>query len=427
MTLWPAFLMLLLLAINVPVAVAMIAPAALFFFISGDLPIDIFAQRIVATTDSFPLLALPFFILAGSIMNSSGITRHLLKLADAFVGHFAGGLAQISVLLAALMGGFTASANADAAMLAKMLGPTMIKRGYAPAFAAAVTACSSIIAVIIPPGIGLIVYAYLANVSVGRLFIAGLVPGIFLTIALLLAVYLVSKRRGYAPMRERMLSKKEIWLITREAVWAIMLPVFIVLGIRNGVFTPTEAGAMAVLYATFIGIFVHRELKWKHVASIIRETLHTTAIVMLIICAASTFGYYMVWERIPTQAANALVMFTQNPYLMLLLVNVLLIFVGMMIEGTAALILLTPILAPVAIKLGIDPIQFGIIMVLNLTIGGVTPPVGTLSFTTSSTLRVPFIETARESLPLLAALLAVLALVTLVPAISLALPNLLMN
>ncbi|MFC7396875.1 TRAP transporter large permease [Chelatococcus sp. GCM10030263] len=427
MTLWPAFLMLALLAINVPVAIAMIAPAFLFFLFGGDLPLDLIAQRIVATTDSFPLLALPFFILAGSIMNSAGITRNLLKLADAFVGHFAGGLAQISVLLATLMGGFTASANADAAMLAKMLGPTMIRRGYAPGFAAAVTACSSIIAVIIPPGIGLIVYAYLANVSVGRLFIAGIVPGIVLTLALLIAVYLVAKRRGYAPIRTRMMSGPELGRTILEAGWALTLPVFIVVGIRNGFFTPTEAGAIAVVYATLIGVFMHRELKWKHVPGIIRETLHTTAVVMLIICAASTFGYYMVWERIPTEAANALVQLTSNPYVMLLLVNILLLFVGMLIEGTAALILLTPILAPVAVKLGIDPIQFGIIMVLNLTLGGVTPPVGTLSFTTSSALHVRFVETVRESLPLLLALMTVLALVTAIPSLSLALPNLVMN
>lgn len=427
MTLWPAFLLLALLAINVPVAIAMIAPAFLFFLFSGDLPMDLIAQRIVATTDSFPLLALPFFILAGSLMNSAGITRRLLNLADAIVGHFAGGLAQISVLLAALMGGFTASANADAAMLAKMLGPTMIRKGYAPGFAAAVTAASSIIAVIIPPGIGLIIYAYLANVSVGRLFIAGIVPGLVLTLALLLTVYIVSKRRGYKPTRERMVSLGELGRTALDAAWAITLPIFIVVGIRNGVFTPTEAGAIAVIYSALIGIFAYRELKWTHLPGIIRETLHTTAVVMLIICAASTFGYYMVWERIPTQAATALTQLTNNPYLMLLLVNVLLLLVGMMIEGTAALIILTPILAPVAVKLGIDPVQFGIVMVLNLTIGGITPPVGTLSFTTSSTLRVPFIHTARESLPLLFAMLCVLALLSLVPALSLTLPNLLMR
>jgi tripartite ATP-independent transporter DctM subunit len=303
----------------------------------------------------------------------------------------------------------------------------MIKRGYSPGFAAAVTACSSIIAVIIPPGIGLIVYAYLANVSVGRLFIAGIVPGLVLTLTMLVAVYLVAKTRGYAPVRTRMVSIGELGRTALEAVWALTLPVFIVVGIRYGVFTPTEAGAIAVLYATFVGVFVHRELKWRHVPGIIRETLHTTAVVMLIICAASTFGYYMVWERIPTQAATALVQLTSNPYLMLLLVNILLLLVGMLIEGTAALILLTPILAPVAIKLGIDPIQFGIVMVLNLTLGGVTPPVGTLSFTTSSALRVPFVQTVRASLPLLAALLLVLALVSFIPSLSLALPNLLMN
>lgn len=427
MILWPALLLLVLLAINVPVAISMLAPAILFFMIGGEVPLDLVAQRVVATTDSFPLLALPFFILAGCIMNSAGITRHLLKLADAFVGHMTGGLAQISVLLAALMGGFTASANADAAMLAKMLGPTMIQRGYAPAFAAAVTACSSIIAVIIPPGIGLIIYAYLANVSVGRLFIAGIVPGIVLTLALIVAIYFVAKRRGYVAARSKMVSLRELASTARGAIWALTLPIFIVVMIRNGVVTPTEAGAVAVLYSIFVGVVLHRELKWSHVPEIIRETLHTTAIVMLIICAASTFGYYLTWERLPTAAATALVAMTSNPYVMLLFVNVLLLLVGMAIEGSAALILLTPILAPVAIKLGIDPIQFGIIMVLNLTLGGVTPPVGTLSFTTSSVLRASFIETARESLPLLAAMLAVLTLLCVVPSLSLALPNLLMK
>jgi len=426
MTLWPAFMLLALLAFNIPVAVSLIAPALLFFQLNGDLPIDLVAQRIVATTDSFPLLALPFFVLAGAIMNAAGITRQLLNLADAFVGHFVGGMAQVAVLLSTLMGGFTASANADAAMLAKMLGPTMIRQGYAPGFAAAVTACAAIIAVIIPPGIGLIVYAYLANVSVGRLFIAGIVPGILLTFTLMVAVYLVSRHRGYVPARTRMVSGAELLRAFRDAIWALTLPLFIIVGIRNGVFTPTEAGAIAVLYATFVGIVLHRELRWAHIPGIMRETLHTTAVVMMIICAASTFGYYMVWERVPTEAANALVRLTQNPAVLLLLVNVLLLLVGMVIEGTAALILLTPILAPVAIKLGIDPIQFGIVMVLNLTIGGVTPPVGTLSFTTASALKVPFITVARETLPLLAALLVALGLVSAIPQISLALPNLLM-
>ncbi len=426
MTLWPAFLLLAFLALNMPVAVALIAPALLFFQVNGELPLDLVAQRIVATTDSFPLLALPFFVLAGAIMNAAGITRQLLNLADAFVGHFTGGLAQISVMLSAMMGGFTASANADAAMLAKMLGPTMIRRGYAPGFAAAVTACAAIIAVIIPPGIGLIVYAYLANVSVGRLFVAGIIPGILLTIILMVAVYLVSRHRGYVPARTRMASGQELLKAFRDAIWALTLPLFIIVGIRNGVFTPTEAGAIAVVYATFVGIVLHRELRWSHVPGIIRETLHTTGVVMLIICAASTFGYYMVWERIPAEAANALVRLTQNPAVLLLLVNILLLLVGMVIEGTAALILLTPILAPVAIKLGIDPIQFGVVMVLNLTIGGVTPPVGTLSFTTASALKVPFVTVARESLPLLAALLFTLGLISAVPQLSLALPNLLM-
>ncbi|MFJ3048270.1 TRAP transporter large permease [Herbaspirillum chlorophenolicum] len=427
MTLWPAFLMFLLLAINVPVAIAMIAPAMLYFFIGGDLPIDLVSQRIVSTTESFPLLALPFFVLAGSIMNAAGITRRLLALAEAFVGHFVGGLAQINILLATMMGGLTASANADAAMLAKMLGPSMVRGGYSAGFAAATIACSSVIVAMIPPSIGMIVYAYLANVSVGKLFIAGVIPGLLLAVALMVAVYLVSKKRGYVPARSKMATGKELWRAFTDSVWALSLPVFIIIGIRGGVFTPTEAGAIAVLYAAFVGVVLHRELRWKHVPIILSETIATTSVVMLIICSAATLGYYMVWEDIPAQLASTLISLTNHPGLLLLLINVLLLLVGMVIEGTAALILLTPILVPVILKLGIDPVHFGIIMVLNLTLGGAHPPVGTLLFTTCSILKVSLANATKESLSLLLAMLIVLTLVTAVPQISLLLPSLLMQ
>jgi TRAP-type transport system large permease protein len=426
MTLWPVLLMVVLLVLNVPVALTMIAPPLLYFFLSGDLPIDLVAQRIVATTESYPLLALPFFVLAGSIMNAAGITKRLLSLADAFVGHLVGGLAQVCVIVATLLGGLTASANADAAMLAKMLGPTMIQKGYSRGFAAAVVSCSAMITAMIPPGIGLIVYAYLANVSVGRLFIAGIVPGLLLAAALMGAIYLVARHRNYKSAHAERVSLTVLWHRFVDSIWALTLPIFIVVGIRYGVFTPTEAGAIAVLYATFVGIFLHRELKWSHVPEILRETVAVTSVVMLIIAASSVFSYYMVWERIPSQLATALTALTDSPVLLLLLINIFLLLVGMPLEGTAALILITPILVPVVTKLGIDPIHFGVIMVLNLTIGGVTPPVGTLTFTATSILKVPSSEYTREAMPLLLALLAVLALITAVPQLSLFLPNLLM-
>lgn len=426
MTIWPAFLMFVLIAINVPVAIAMLAPAVLYFLTSGDLPVDLVAQRIVSTTESFPLLALPFFVMAGSIMNATGITRRLLNLADAFVGHFVGGAAQVTILLATMMGGLTASANADAAMMARMLGPTMVRQGYPPGLAAAVVACSSIIVAMIPPGIGLIVYAYLANVSVGRLFLAGIVPGLLIAVALMTTVYIISKRRGYKPVRTRMASAKELRAAFVDAIWALTLPVFIIVGIRSGYFTPTEAGAMAVVYAIIVGVVFHRELRWHQLPEIMRETVGTTAVVMLIICAAAILGHYMVWENVPTQIAKALVSLTSNAGVLLLLINVLLLLLGMVIEGTAGLILLTPILVPVILKLGIDPIQFGIVMVLNLTMGGAHPPVGTLLFTSSSILKVNIGPATREALPLLLAMLLVLALVTAVPQVSLFLPNLVM-
>lgn len=360
-------------------------------------------------------------------MNYAGITRRLLNFADALAGHLVGGLAQVNVILATLMGGLSASANADAAMQAKMLGTEMVKRGFSPGFAAAVTACSAVITPIIPPGIGLIIYGFLADVSIGKLFIGGIVPGLLLCVGLMIAIHFVSRKRGYKPMRERMVGPVELGKHFVAALGALSIAAFILFGIRYGVFTPTEAGAMTVVYASMVGFFVHRELKLAHFPAIITETVIATSAVMLIICAASAFGFYMTWERIPMQAAQFLIKLTNDPNVLLLLINLLLILAGMLIEGTAALILLTPIFVPVITKLGIDPIHFGLIMIVNLTIGGVTPPVGTLMFVSCSVLRVSIQRFTVEALPLLAALFAVLALITYVPELVLWLPSRMMD
>jgi tripartite ATP-independent transporter DctM subunit len=420
----PLLLLLLFFAINIPVGFALgLAAIAYFLILADGLPMEVFVQRLIAPTDSFPLLAVPFYILAGTIMNYAGITRRLMALADTLVGHWVGALAQVNVLLATMMGGLSASATADAAMQAKMLGPEMTKRGYDPSFSAAVIACAAVITPIIPPGLGFIIYGFIADVSVGRLFIGGIVPGLLTCAALMIAVQIVSKRRGYLPERAKMVPAAEIGRAFIDALGALSLAAFILIGIRYGFFTPTEAGAMAVIYALLVGFFWHRELKIAHLPEIILEATMATAVVMIIICFASSFGYYMTWEKIPPRIAGWIVSISQNPWILLLLINLLLIVVGMLIEGTAALILLTPIFVPVVAKVGIDPVHFGLVIVLNLTIGGVTPPVGTLMYTTSAILRVKLDRFSIEALPFLAAMFAVLFLITYVPDLVLFLPN----
>jgi tripartite ATP-independent transporter DctM subunit len=427
LNLLPLLVLLVLFAINLPVAFAM-AMAALTFFLQGSgPPMGIYVQRLVAAADSFPLLAVPFFILVGTIMNHAGITRRLLVLAEALVGHWRGGLAHANVALSTMMGGLSASANADAAMQAKMLGPEMVQRGYQPAFVAAITACSAVVTPIIPPGIGLIIYGFLADVSIGRLFIGGIVPGLLICAALMVATAIVAHKRGYQPVRERFVSGPELWAAFKDAGFALTIPVFILVGIRFGIFTPTEAGAMTVVYATLVGSLAHGELKLKDAPGILLETVLATSTVMLIICAAGAFGFYMAWERIPPQLAALLATLTDDPWLLLLFVNILLLGIGMLLEGTAALILLAPILVPVVAAHGIDPVHFGLVIVVNLTIGAVTPPVGTLMYTTTTILGTTLQDFVRESWPFVLALLAVLALITYVPALVLFLPNLLMG
>lgn len=423
----PVLLMFVLFVLDIPIAFGIAIAALSYFFFADGLPLRVFVQKLVQSTDSFPLLAVPFFICAGSIMNRAGITRRLLNLADAMVGHMVGGLAQANVVLATLMGGLSASSNAEAAMQAKMLGTEMVRRGYSAGFAAAVTACAAVITPIIPPGIGLIIYGYLSDVSVGRLFIGGIVPGLLLCVALMVAIHWMSKKRGYKPLRERRVPARELARAFVEATGALSIIAFILIGIRQGIFTPTEAGAMTVVYAALIGAFWHRELKWEAAPKIIVETVLATAAVMIIICAAGAFGFYMSWERLPARGAEFLVGLTREPWLLLLLINVGLIFVGMLIEGTAALILLTPILVPAITKLGIDPLHFGLIMVVNLTLGGVTPPVGTMMFTTCSILRVKIETFTKEGWPLMLAMFVVLLLMTYVPGLVTWLPTRLMG
>ncbi len=421
----PVIVVFLLYFSGIPIAYALFGASISYFtFIDNTSPTHLILQKFVTSTQSFPLLAIPFFIMAGSIMNYAGISSKLMKFAEVLTGHMSGGLAQVNVLLSVLMGGVSGSANADAAMQSKMLVPEMEKRGYDRPFAAAITAASSAVTPVIPPGINLIVYALIASVSVTDMFMAGYVPGILMAGLLMLTVSFISKRRGYKPSREKRATGKEIIAQLKESIWALLFPFGIIAGLRLGVFTASEAGAIAVVYCLLVGIVIYRQLKPEHFWPVLKETVYGTSSVVLIIVAASFFGYYLNWERIPQLITNSLLEITQNKWLMLMLINVLLLVLGMFLEGGAALIILAPLLVPVVKELGVDPVHFGLICIVNIMIGGITPPFGSMMFTVSAITDTPLGAIMKESIPFIIAMLIALLIVTYCEPLIMFLPNL---
>ena len=421
----PILVLFILFFCNIPISFALFTSSLFYFiFINTNTYPDLILQTFIKSAESFPLLAIPFFIMAGAVMNYSGISARLMAVAEVLSAHMKGGLAQVNVLLSTLMGGISGSANADAAMECKILVPEMVKRGYSKEFSAAVTAASSAITPVIPPGINLIIYSLIANVSVAKMFLAGYIPGILMCIGLMITVYFISKKRNYRPIRKEKASVKEIIFELKKSFWALFLPFGIIMGMRAGFFTPTEAGAIAVVYCVLVGFFIYKELKIRYFLEIIRETVYGTSSVMFIIIGATVFGQYLNWERIPYLIGEFLVNFTDNKYLFLILVNLILLFVGMFIEGGAAMIILAPLLVPTALQLGIDPVHLGIIIIVNIMLGGLTPPFGSMMFLTCSIVKVEVKDFIRESIPFMIALLAILMLVTFVPGLVLFLPKL---
>ena len=369
----PIIIALVLYFTGIPIAYALFAAALTYFgFIDTTTVPCLLMQKFITSTQSFPFLAIPFFIMCGSIMNYGGISARLMDFADALTGHLPGGLAQINVLLSMLMGGCSGSANADAAMECKLLVPEMEKRGYGKGFSAAITAASSCVTPIIPPGINLIVYGLIAGASVGQLFAAGYIPGLLMAVTLMIAVAIIAKKRGYAPSRPRRATLGEIGRQALKSFWALFFPLGIIMGMRFGIFTPTEAGGVGVLYCLIVGKFVYKGLKKEHFVPILRETISGTATVMLIIVSATVFGYYLNWENIPTMLLNAVSSFASNKFLVLLVMNVVLLIVGMFLEGGAALIILAPLMVPIVKAAGIDLVHFGIVCNVNIMIGGLT-------------------------------------------------------
>ncbi len=423
---YPIIILFTLFFLNIPIAFALIGASMYYFvFVDNIMSMNMIMQRFVTSIESFPYLAVPFFIMVGSVMNYSGISNSLMAMAEVLAGHMAGGLAQVNVVLSMMMGGISGSANADAAMQSKILVPEMRKRGFSAAFSAAVTAASSSVSPVIPPGTNLIIYALIANVSVSKMFLAGYTPGILMTLALMITVHIISKKRGYLPSRDKMAGPKEIAIQFKDSIWALLIPFGIILGMRFGLFTPTEAGGMAVLFCVVIGTFVYKKLKLRHIPIILRDTVYGTGSVMFLIIGAKVFGYYLTLERIPQTITTFLMDFTDNKFVLLIIINLLLLFVGMFIEGGAALIILAPLLVPAVTSMGIDPIHFGVILIVNIMIGGITPPFGSMMFTTCTIVGVKLDDFVKEIIPFIVALMLVLMLLTYSAPVAMFIPNLL--
>lgn len=413
-----------LMALGVPVAFVMLG-SSIFYFVENPMMASIVAQRMSSSLESFPLLAVPFFVFAGAAMARGGIADKLYDLADGLVGHWRGGLAQIGVLNSLFMGAMSGSSNADAAIDARTLVPIMRRQGYSNGFGSVISAVSGVIAPMMPPSIGLIIYGLLTDTSIGRLFLGGIVPAFLITIALSLTVRYVSVKRNYAPNRERRMPLRQIAGRGRAAFWALMMPAMLIFGLRVGWFTPTELGAVAAIYALAVGLFIYRGFGVGDIFSLLKESAFTTASVMFIVAAAGVLSVILALEQVPQHVVTALLQISDNKHVVLVIIMVALLVLGTVLEGLALLVILAPLLLQVTQQLGIDPIHFGVLLVFNTTIGSVTPPVGTVLYTVCSITKCSIEDFTRELVPFLVVLMALLLLMAFVPPIVTFLPNLL--
>ena len=414
---------LLLMFLKVPVFASVMAGACFYLLFTPSVSGFVIVQQVMQGMSSIPLLAIPFFVAAGVLMNLSGITRRIMALCIVIVGRMTGGLAQVNTLMSTMMGGLSGSNLADAAMTAKILVPEMEDQGYSKEFASVVTAVSAMITPLIPPGIGMIVYASLAHASVGQMFIAGIGVGLLLMFSMLLMNFFIAKKRGYTSIRTDKPTSKEFWLALKHAILPLCLPIVIIGVIRFGIATPTEAGSFAVIYAIVLG-FLYRNLNLKKLIEGLKETLMTTAAIMLIIGAVSSLAFVLLNERVPQNVLNFFIENIDSRFLFLIVINIFLLLVGMFMEGNAAAVMLIPILAPIASFYGVNLVHLGMIWVFNMSIGAITPPMGTLMYVTCGITGCSVRAFLREAIPYFIMLLVCLLLITYVPQISLGLVHL---
>lgn len=408
-----AVIMLVLLFLKVPVYISVLGASAIYFILADANPI-VYAQQAITGVESISLLAIPFFVCAGIVMNYTGVTSRIMDFCSVLTGRMTGGLAQVNILLSTLMGGLSGSNLADAAMEAKMMVPEMEKAGFSKSFSTVVTAVSSMITPLIPPGIAMILYGCIANVSIGKLFMSGLGVGAVLCVGEMLMAAAISKKRGYKPMRTEKITGTEFMAAFKPAILPLCLPIIIIGGIRLGIFTATEAGAVAILYAVFLGV-LYKNIHLKQMATALKETVTSTASIMLIVSAASVFSWILTKEKIPQALTGWMIANLDNKYIFLIIVNIFLIIVGMFIEGNASMIILVPLLAPIAASFGIDEIQFAMVYIFNNAIGAFSPPMGTLMFVTCGITGCKTKDFIKEAVPWYIMLLAVLLLLSYVP------------
>ncbi|WHH57022.1 TRAP transporter large permease [Petroclostridium sp. X23] len=412
------------LILNVPIGVALGLSSMVTIFYGGKLNISFMTQSLVTSVDSFPLMAVPFFILAGEIMGRGGISSRLLKTAKLVCGKYTGGLALVTVVTCMFFAAISGSGPATVAAIGGLMVPSMIEKGYNKGFAASIIASAGGIGVIIPPSIPMVIYCVSTGVSISTIFIAGFIPGVLIGVALMIWSWYYAKKNGYTGDSEKY-TLKEKWAVVNDAKWSLLVPVIILGGIYGGIFTPTEAAAVAVIYGLVIGVFVYRDIKLPDIADILIKSSLVTATCMIILGTATTFGRLLTVEQIPVKLANAIIAFTDSKIVILLLINILLLFVGCFMETLAAIIILAPILLPVVTAVGVDPVHFGIIMIVNLAIGFITPPLGVNLFVTCGIAKLSLEEISKAIIKPLGILIVVLLLITYIPAISLALPGLL--
>lgn len=411
------------LAIGLPVAVTL-GLSSMAYLIFADIPLVVIPQKMYAGMDSFVLLCIPGFILAGNLMNSGGITERIIRFANALVGWMRGGLAQANIAASMLFGGISGTAVADVASVGGMMIPGMKKAGYPGDFSAAVTAASSTVGPMIPPSVPMIIVGSLSGLSVGKLFLAGAVPGLLMGFAMMVTTYFIAKKRSFP--RESWKGVSELFSSFTGAIWAIAMTVLIVGGLLIGITTPTETAVVACLYAALVGLFVYRELPLARVPKIIIDSAVSSSGILVLVGTANVFGWILVSERIPQMLADAVLSFTDNKFVVILLINVLLLFVGMFMETIAALIILFVPLQALAMAVGIDPLHFACFAVLNLMIGLTTPPVGVCLFVAANIARLPLSPVIRAITPYIITNLIVLLMVSYLPPLATWLPNTLM-
>ena len=419
-------IVLFLLGFPVPHAIGITAIVVLIFDRGiMEIPFELIAQRLTQGVNNFVLLAIPFFILTGKLMNTGGITKKIFQFANVLVGYLPGGLGHANVVASIIFAGMSGSAVADAAGLGTIEVKAMTDEGYDRDFSAALTAASSTIGPIIPPSINLVIFGIIGNVSITALLLAGLLPGLVMAACLMVAVSYYAIKRNYP--RRSFPKVKEIWESLKASFLALLTPVILLGGILLGIFTPTEAAAVAALYAFVLSVFIYRELKWKDVLDVVFETAKETSLILFIIAVSSLYGWLLVRTRIPMILMEQVFLVSQNPLVILFMLVFFLLIVGMFMETNAAIIILTPIIMPLALAVGINPIHLGIIMVLNLMIGLLTPPIGMCLYAVARVSEISIDRMVRAIVPFYLPLIIALVLVTLFPQIALFLPNLLLR